>query len=217
MNLLNKYKYVLFDCDGVILNSNKIKSNAFYQVAKRYDPIGAKRLKMFSESVNGLSRRQIFTFFAEEILKEKNYESLVDSMVQEFSVIVKSELLECEIVKRLAQIKSINRNSRWMVVSGGDQIELRSIFLARDILSLFELGVFGSPRTKNVIIKEEFLEKNLLGSTIFFGDSRTDYEVAKYWGFDFVFVGAWSDLIGWQKFCETEKIRWVLSLDEIDQ
>lgn len=217
MKLLSKYKFVLFDCDGVILNSNKIKSDAFYQVAMGYDPVAAKQLKMFSESTNGFSRRQIFTFFAEKILKEKNCELIVNSMVQEFSVVVKPALLKCDIVKRLVQIKAINKNSRWMVVSGGDQSELRSVFLARDILSLFALGVFGSPRSKNVIIKEEFAEKNLLGSTIFFGDSRTDYEVAKHWGFDFVFVGAWSDLIGWQNFCETEKIPWVLSLDEIDK
>ena len=28
---ISKYDYAIFDCDGVILNSNKIKSNAFAQ------------------------------------------------------------------------------------------------------------------------------------------------------------------------------------------
>ena len=28
---ISEYNYAIFDCDGVILNSNKIKSNAFAQ------------------------------------------------------------------------------------------------------------------------------------------------------------------------------------------
>ena len=29
-----KYKSLVFDCDGVLLDSNKIKSDAFYELAK---------------------------------------------------------------------------------------------------------------------------------------------------------------------------------------
>ena len=32
---LTKYKTLVFDCDGVVLNSNKTKIDAYYKVAKR--------------------------------------------------------------------------------------------------------------------------------------------------------------------------------------
>ena len=37
MNNLNKYKSLIFDCDGVILNSNKIKTDAFRKVLNNFD------------------------------------------------------------------------------------------------------------------------------------------------------------------------------------
>ena len=32
---LAKYKTIVFDCDGVVLNSNKVKVQAYFDVAKR--------------------------------------------------------------------------------------------------------------------------------------------------------------------------------------
>ena len=33
---MKKYTNLFFDCDGVILNSNLIKTNSFYEVTKKY-------------------------------------------------------------------------------------------------------------------------------------------------------------------------------------
>ena len=33
---LSKYKSIIFDCDGVILNSNSVKTQAFYLIAKSF-------------------------------------------------------------------------------------------------------------------------------------------------------------------------------------
>ena len=34
---ISKYKSLIFDCDGVILNSNKIKTDAFRKVLKNFN------------------------------------------------------------------------------------------------------------------------------------------------------------------------------------
>ena len=39
---INNYKYLIFDCDGVCLDSNQIKSNLFYDIAKSVDSAKAK-------------------------------------------------------------------------------------------------------------------------------------------------------------------------------
>jgi phosphoglycolate phosphatase-like HAD superfamily hydrolase len=212
---LDKYLVYIFDCDGVILNSNQLKSEIFYKVAKRYSSSGADKLKLYSESINGFSRRQIFTFFATKILNLECDDPKIDLMVLEFSALAKDALLHCEMAKNLSRLRDKNSNSKWMVVSGGDEVELRLVFEQRQILKYFDLGVFGSPRSKCTILREEYQKTNITLPTILIGDSSTDYEVAKSFGFDFLFVGGWSDLSGWQNYCGINKIPYVLSLDEI--
>ena len=46
-NDFKRYHSLIFDCDGVILNSNQIKSDAFYNVAKQFGDIAAKKLLKF--------------------------------------------------------------------------------------------------------------------------------------------------------------------------
>jgi len=47
---LKQYKTLIFDCDGVILNSNKIKTQAFYDVAKIYGHVKRGRYPFFKFS-----------------------------------------------------------------------------------------------------------------------------------------------------------------------
>jgi beta-phosphoglucomutase-like phosphatase (HAD superfamily) len=42
-----RYKTLVFDCDGVILNSNRIKTEAFGQVAMQFGADAAKELVRF--------------------------------------------------------------------------------------------------------------------------------------------------------------------------
>ena len=55
---LSSYKTIIFDCDGVILNSNKVKTQAFFDLAK---PWGIQAQNMLTDHhVNngGISRHK---------------------------------------------------------------------------------------------------------------------------------------------------------------
>ena len=60
--LINKMKIneklftSFFDCDGVILNSNKVKTNAFYKIALEYGDESAKKLVNYHIKNGGISR-----------------------------------------------------------------------------------------------------------------------------------------------------------------
>ena len=73
MNKLDSYKSFIFDCDGVILNSNKIKSNAFYEVASKYGKKEAKKLVNYHINNGGISRYKKFEYFSNNILLDKTY------------------------------------------------------------------------------------------------------------------------------------------------
>ena len=67
---LAQYQTLVFDCDGVILNSNKIKTQAFYKVAKVYGYEPAQKLKDYHVQNGGISRYQKFEYLLTNILQK---------------------------------------------------------------------------------------------------------------------------------------------------
>jgi phosphoglycolate phosphatase-like HAD superfamily hydrolase len=88
-----------------------------------------------------------------------------------------------------------------MVVSGGDETELRDIFIARNLAPLFNINIFGSPDSKDVILAREIKKGSIVLPALFLGDSRYDYIAASTAGLDFIFVHGWTDFVGWKEFC----------------
>lgn len=87
-----------------------------------------------------------------------------------------------------------------MIVSGGDQGELREVFEARGLSHYFSGGIFGSPTDKQEILLRELNCGNLVLPAVFLGDSRYDYESAMKFGLDFVFISQWTEFSGWQEY-----------------
>ena len=53
---LSKYKSIIFDCDGVILNSNEIKTNAFKKVLKQFNNQAIDEFIQYHKDNGGISR-----------------------------------------------------------------------------------------------------------------------------------------------------------------
>jgi phosphoglycolate phosphatase-like HAD superfamily hydrolase len=96
---LNQYKTIIFDCDGVVLNSNKIKTNAFYEVAKHFGHGAAKKLVDYHVRNGGISRYAKFQYFFKELIKHEVDINLYDDTLLIFSNIVKNNLMTCEVAK----------------------------------------------------------------------------------------------------------------------
>ena len=60
---LKSYKNLIFDCDGIILNSNKIKTEAFKEVVYHYGKEAAEELVQFHIMNGGISRYEKFNYF----------------------------------------------------------------------------------------------------------------------------------------------------------
>ena len=53
---MKKYKSIIFDCDGVILNSNKIKTESFRKILRNFDKRAIQEFIDYHENNGGLSR-----------------------------------------------------------------------------------------------------------------------------------------------------------------
>ena len=63
-----KYKSIVFDCDGVILNTNKIKTEGFRVSTKNYKNEYVELLVKYHLLNGGISRFRKFEYFLDEIL-----------------------------------------------------------------------------------------------------------------------------------------------------
>lgn len=200
------FNTLVFDCDGVILNSNRIKTDAFRSVALRYGSDAAEALVRFHVQHGGVSRYRKFEHLLVNILGHGEDDKEVQMLASAYGEHVYHELLQCDIASGLLELRRATAGLAWMIASGGDEAELQRVFAARGLDTLFDRGIHGSPATKEIILQRELTSGNLERPALFVGDSRYDHEAAQRAGLQFVFVHGWSEFQGWQAYCETHHI-----------
>jgi phosphoglycolate phosphatase-like HAD superfamily hydrolase len=213
---MKDYTCLVFDCDGVILDSNRIKTGAFYQAALPYGEAAAQALVDYHVQNGGISRYRKFEYFLQTIIGVSIDPTPLDELLSAYASIVKQGLLTCAIAPGIHELRQALPKSRWSVVSGSDQEELRQVFAARHLTDYFDGGIFGSPDTKDEILSRELAKGNIQTPAIFMGDSRYDYEAAKKAGLDFIFISQWTEYSEWKVFCEGLSIPYTNSLAEVN-
>ena len=215
---LSEYSALVFDCDGVILDSNKVKTEAFREAALPYGKQAADALVTYHVAHGGISRYEKFRLFLEEIVPVHapdvdgpGYEELISA----YAAAVRHGLQTCAVAERLSELREHTAGARWMVASGGDQQELRELFADRGLEQWYDAGIYGSPTPKMKIVGDA-VARGIIGlSAVLLGDSTYDYEVAQAHGLDFVFISGWSEAPGWQEWVEAEDITHVSSVAEL--
>ena len=132
---ISSYSTIVFDCDGVILNSNHIKTEAFRVTALPWSEDAAADLVAHHIAHGGISRHRKFEYFLEAILPRWvsmasgcDWPSL-DQLVFSYSQAIHRGLMTCCVAEDLEALRLQTPDSKWCIVSGGDQAELREIFL----------------------------------------------------------------------------------------
>ena len=207
-----EYKTIIFDCDGVILNSNKIKSNSFYEVTCEFGVDLAKKFEKYHKINGGVSRFKKFQYFIDEILPKNSIKPSIEYLLEKYSSNIFKKLLECEINSDIRNLYKNSCEDNWMVISGSKQSELIQIFKQRNISHFFKKGIFGSPNSKIEIFNREISNKNILRPAIYLGDSQYDFEVAKRFNIDFLFVSDWTEFSEYQHYCLQNKIKIIPSI-----
>ena len=210
MRGIDQYKNLIFDCDGIILNSNKIKTDAFREVVSIYGKEASNSLVKYHLQNGGISRYHKFNYFLNTIAKnlELDIQNIsLDELTNNYSKCVRKKLLNCEIDESIISYRK-SSNSIWSIVSGSDQHELNQVFRERNIDSIFDGGIHGSPLSKIQIFKRIFEEnKNDIQKSLYIGDSKYDYLAAKEIGLDFIFLTKWSEFREIKAFSKENNIR----------
>ena len=138
-----------------------------------------------------------------------------NSLLQIFSAECKKYLVKSEVTKDLKELKDFKGAIPWLIVSGGDQNELREVFKLKNLDKYFNGGIYGSPMKKVDILKSEIEKETIKFPALFFGDSKLDHLAAKSVNIDFVFVYKWTDLKDYTSYCSKNNLRSISSVSEI--
>ncbi|SEG45183.1 HAD family hydrolase [Billgrantia desiderata] len=211
------YTTLVFDCDGVVLDSNKVKTKAFYQATLSYGAAAAQAMVDYHVANGGVSRYKKFAHFLEQIapMHSDQHGHNLESLLQDYAGHVRQGLFSCEIAPGLETLRQQTPNARWLIVSGGDQAELRDVFTQRGLADLFDGGIFGSPDTKEDILSRELANGNIRSPSLFLGDSEYDQQAAAAMGLDFVFLSGWTEVQGWEEWCHVKGISCKTSIKDL--
>ena len=199
----------LFDCDGVLLDSNNLKISALKNALKE---IGASKnfISIACENFRrnfGISRLDHFRRF--ELIETDSYsltKSLSAQAMSLYSDSVKSIYQNCPIVMDTkSYISQLPLTEKIFVVSASDQKELRSI-LPNHFPNILPSNIFGGPTSKEENIGN-ILDNISYKEAILYGDSIHDARAAKF--HNIKFIGLYehaADVESLSKFCRTNSM-----------
>ncbi len=192
--LYDRYSCAIFDCDGVLLDSNPVKIEAFRVALSGRDPAVVEAFIAEHRRTGGISRFEKLARFFRELAPVDAPEQATAEAVARFGEAARVGLSSCaEVPGARALIQAFAaRGVAVHVVSGGAQDEVREVLEARG-LDEWITGIHGSPTPKHVHLERLRESGDLLPGGVFFGDARLDMELAEAFGMSFVFVAGVSD------------------------
>jgi phosphoglycolate phosphatase-like HAD superfamily hydrolase len=214
MRQMNQYRTLVFDCDGVILDSNAVRAQAFYNAALPYGEQHAAALREYHILHGGVSRYVKFEVLLRDMVGVPVTDEAMQELLHAFTTEATIGLLKCEMAPGLKELREATPQANWILVSGADQNELRNVFARRGIADWFDGGIFGSPLDKDQILERELASGNCRKPGLFFGDSRYDHQAAARAGLDFVFMSEWTDMEGWEAYCREHDIAAAATFDQ---
>lgn len=181
------YKYILWDFDGVIIDSDKARVSGFIKVLENYPKEQVAQLLEFHAKNGGLSRYVKFRYFFEQIRSDSISDEQVNELADAFSKIMRITLTSPNLLieDSCAFIRNYYQKVPMHIVSGSDGNELS--FLNEQLgLKQYFKSIQGSPVPKIKLVENLILSGEIeVSSTCLIGDAKNDFDAASINGIDF--------------------------------
>jgi phosphoglycolate phosphatase-like HAD superfamily hydrolase len=184
---MGKYDYYIFDCDGVIMDSNRLKIDAMRTVLLMLNVNSDETQQCcdyFSQNF-GKSRFHHVDVFIEKIitLDDEQKGKFSDLLLSLFSKQCQSLYLKANLTPGFIDFIS-QLDGEKFIASGSEQNELRFVFQQRNLDHHFS-GIFGSPTKKHKLV-EKIIQSKLSNRTVMVGDALSDLQAAQMNQIDFI-------------------------------
>ena len=180
------YCAVVFDFDGVLIESGNIKTEAFLELFAGH-PEQREAIRAYHLQNVGVSRYVKFEYIVRHLLGLPFDEGTRERLGAAFSELVQHKVVACAFVPGAREMLEFLRGRcRLFVASGTPHAELEGIVEARGLAPYFD-GVWGTPHSKAEIAQAIAAEQGLHGGEVLMvGDGLADYQAAQAAGIGFL-------------------------------
>lgn len=173
-------KNIIFDFDGVIIDSLSVREFGFREIFKNFENDKVEELIAYHKINGGWSRFVKIRYFFEKLLFKQISNDEVLFYASKYSEIMKKTLVSKDIIIQdtLNFIKKYYKEYNFHIASGSEQNELR--YLNKELgLDIYFKSIYGSP-TPKIEIVHTIMSNNAYNhkETLLIGDSINDYEAA---------------------------------------
>ncbi|MGB3211710.1 MAG: HAD hydrolase-like protein [Desulforhopalus sp.] len=178
---------IFFDFDGVIVDSNPIKTEAFRTLFREYDGEVIAEILSYHQQNGGISRVEKIRHAHQDIIKQPLTDEQVRDWAAEYSRLVVEKVIGVDwICGARAFLDSLPGGLPVFVISGTPEDELRHIIKHRKMSGYFQ-EILGSPIRKPVHIRNLLTDYLLVAEQcVFIGDALTDYNAARETNLQFI-------------------------------
>lgn len=177
--MVSRFDAVIFDFDGVLVESTDVKTRAFSKIYAGYGSEIERRVVSYHEEHAGISRFRKFQYFQEVLLGIPYSDRDGEALSALFSQLVVDAVVDAPFVAGAKEFLDAHKEKLLMfIASGTPDGELQEIVQRREMMSYF-MSVHGTPSTKGQIISK-LLESFALdrGRVLMVGDALADLEGA---------------------------------------
>ena len=182
-------KGIIFDYDGVIAQSVKVKSDAFAELYKSYGPEIVREVINYHQNNGGISRFEKIKYFHKNLLDKKILDDELFELSNRFSKLVVEKVVSAPYIPMALEYIMKAYDKYQLFISTGTPLNEMKIILHRKKINHYFTEVFGSPMKKNVHLRNIMKRYNFSPEElIFYGDSTSDLDAAKETGIPFVLI-----------------------------
>ena len=180
-------KTIIFDFDGVIVESVDIKTAAFAELFAKEGKDAVKRIVEYHLVNAGISRYEKFKHIYQEILKRGLSEYEFKQLCDRFSELVMGAVVRAPYVKGAKEFLELwYKKYKCFVASATPEAEMQEIVRMKGLVKYF-VGVYGAPKKKADVVKDVIERYHVQpGEIAYVGDAMSDYEAASANGIHFI-------------------------------
>jgi phosphoglycolate phosphatase-like HAD superfamily hydrolase len=185
---VTRIRAIVFDFDGVILESADVKTDAFVELYAGHGAEVVGRVRDHHLANLGVSRFKKFAWIAQNVLGRALTDDESAALGHRFTDLALAKVLAAPFVPgaQAAIAALAERGLPMFVASGTPHEELQLICTRRGLHRSFH-EVHGAPREKPEIMRDLFTRHGLsAGQVLFVGDGMSDYKASCAIGTEFL-------------------------------
>ena len=182
-------KGIIFDFDGVIVESLQVKTDAFAELYQSYGENVTKKVVKHNQANGGMSRFEKIKLYHESLLNKMITNEEIEELAGQFSKLVVKKVIKSPYVSGVLEfIQKSAKKYKLFISTGTPTDEIKYILDKRGISKYF-MEIYGSPEEKSVHLSKIIDNYNYYpNELVFYGDASTDIYAAEKTNIPFVLI-----------------------------